>query len=453
MEIQGNYDLYELLKEPREALDIEVKQWLDLSDNGHKAALAKEIIALANHGGGYIIVGFDELADGTFQQSQDAPSDLSPWSQDSVQAIVSRYVDPAIQCQVTLIGHPADGRKHPVIVVPGGHRVPVRAKKGSPDNTRLVTNRVYVRRPGPNSEEPRTTEDWDNCFSQIVRNRQDELLAAMRTIVSGELPTAPTSSVAESRDGNLRQFEDVADVRWKQLVADLPSDATPRLLNGYYDVGFTVDCDLEPLRLSKLADIVRNSVHSHSGWTPFLTISRPPFNPTAVDGILECWLGPDSDGSTDLPAHHDFWRVAPDGYLFTRRGYSEDGGYYNEAEGTTFDLTTPIWRLGEAILNAARILEAMGASDTDLLCTATWSGLAGRSLVSHANPRRYLSYARSAAQDVITTEQRVVLAAVDEVLPELVHKMLSPVYELFELFDLPKKVVEEELREMRRHTF
>jgi predicted HTH transcriptional regulator len=47
-----NADTDELLAEPREALDVEVKEWLDLTDNDQRANVAKEIIALANHGGG-----------------------------------------------------------------------------------------------------------------------------------------------------------------------------------------------------------------------------------------------------------------------------------------------------------------------------------------------------------------------------------------------------------------
>lgn len=52
-----NSDLDELLAEPRETLDVEIKEWLDLSTNEHRASLAKEIIALSNHGGGYVACG------------------------------------------------------------------------------------------------------------------------------------------------------------------------------------------------------------------------------------------------------------------------------------------------------------------------------------------------------------------------------------------------------------
>lgn len=45
-------DLGSLVREPREALDMEVQGWLDLSAGAHRASLAKEIIALTNHGVG-----------------------------------------------------------------------------------------------------------------------------------------------------------------------------------------------------------------------------------------------------------------------------------------------------------------------------------------------------------------------------------------------------------------
>ena len=55
--------LSDLLVEPREHLHVEIKEWLDLSDRAHRANLAKEIIAIANHGGGFILLGFREAQD------------------------------------------------------------------------------------------------------------------------------------------------------------------------------------------------------------------------------------------------------------------------------------------------------------------------------------------------------------------------------------------------------
>jgi predicted HTH transcriptional regulator len=54
-------DLEPLLATPAEALDVEHKRWLDLRGNDeHKALLAKAVIALANEGGGVIVIGYRE---------------------------------------------------------------------------------------------------------------------------------------------------------------------------------------------------------------------------------------------------------------------------------------------------------------------------------------------------------------------------------------------------------
>lgn len=74
--VNQNLDLGDLVNEPRETLDVEVKDWLDLDNHDHRAMLAKEIIALANHGGGYILIGFTELQDGTFKSALPRPINL-----------------------------------------------------------------------------------------------------------------------------------------------------------------------------------------------------------------------------------------------------------------------------------------------------------------------------------------------------------------------------------------
>ena len=62
--VTAAYDVIERLSdfliEPQESLEVEIKRWLNLSDSEHKANLAKAILAIANHGGGIIIIGFEE---------------------------------------------------------------------------------------------------------------------------------------------------------------------------------------------------------------------------------------------------------------------------------------------------------------------------------------------------------------------------------------------------------
>jgi hypothetical protein len=64
--------LADLLIDPREDLDLEIKNWLDLrSDENARATLAKALLALANHGGGFLVLGLAETELGVREAGQE----------------------------------------------------------------------------------------------------------------------------------------------------------------------------------------------------------------------------------------------------------------------------------------------------------------------------------------------------------------------------------------------
>ena len=273
----------------------------------------------------------------------------------------------------------------------------------------------------------------------------------MRSIMAGVIPNAGPAT--PTRLDQLKDFESKAIARWEKLVASLPSGVPPTSPNGHYDLAIAIDGDFDHQSLPNLYDTIRMAVRNHSGWPPFVNIGRTPFTPKPMDGAIECWVGPDEDGTFDNPAHHDFWRISPDGLLFTRRGYNEDGGWKGVKPGTSFDITTPTWRLGEAILQAFYVVQALKGTDANLILSARWAKLIGRRLVSHGNPNRIMFDGRMAGQDEYETTITVGVSSLPDALPEVVFSMLAPLYELFDFFRLPKRLVEEELKQMSRNTF
>jgi hypothetical protein len=184
----------QLLISPQETLEAEFKNWLSPAVDDNKAKIAKEILALANHGGGYLIFGYH---DKSMTPDLSRPSDLSHYSPDSINAIVRKFADPSFHCEVHKIKHPVTGEEFPIVCVPGGHRVPVRCKSGSSDKT-VEEGRYYTRLPGPESGMARSSKDWDDIIRRSLFNSKDELLDSIRSILNGNVDiTSKTTEVAK----------------------------------------------------------------------------------------------------------------------------------------------------------------------------------------------------------------------------------------------------------------
>src|SRR6185437_12694023 len=186
--------LQELLREPQERPDVELKSWLDLSDNGPRGTLAKAIIALANHGGGFVLLGFED--DGSVSEGR--PPMLDTYSQDAVNDAVERFADPVFHCGVHNVVRADDGLPYPIIIVPGGHKVPIRSKRGSANNE-IQADRYYIRRPGPASEPPQTGQEWDELIRRSIRNSTEEIASLVRDVLEGRPPKGEAKPDAAAR--------------------------------------------------------------------------------------------------------------------------------------------------------------------------------------------------------------------------------------------------------------
>ena len=245
----------------------------------------------------------------------------------------------------------------------------------------------------------------------------------MRSIIAGIVP-APIHEEERSKVTELLEFEQLGVKRWNERTAGLPPDAPPLLPHGHYDLGIAIDGAFDAPSLSALRNMISLAVRNHSGWPPFLTVERPPFTPAAVQGAVEFWRGPDSDGSFDHPHHHDFWRVSPEGLFFTRSGYTEDAGFDKLPPGKFFDITRPTWRLGEGILEAFYIADAIGVgAEANLIVHASWTALSARKLISRGNPMRVMMESRSALQNDYQATKAVALSGLPAALPELVFEI------------------------------
>lgn len=443
-----------LLVHPREDLDFEVKGWLDLQNsNEDKATFAKAVLAIANHGGGFISLGLQETESGIVEAG-DRPASLDRYNQDLVNGIVQNYCDPPFHCAVYLVPNSA-GAQFPIVVVPGGHRVPVRARRAGPNGNTITNNAIYIRKPGPRSETPTSAQEWDEILARCLRNRRDEMFDQIRDLITGSVSQVESSSDSP----RLERWVQASQERWRVRTSNLPANAGPRFPNGSYIFAYEIVGEHKQIPLAKFPGVLQASVVRHTGWPPFWYPTRPEISPYPVDGAVECWLGGarDSSACNQDAVYSDFWRIHPDGLAFIVRGYQEDSvsnGRHGAAiaPGSAFDISLPVWRVGEALLHAQRLTQNLFEGPATIRFTATYDGLAGRSLTSIGN-RRHVWGGRMAHQESITLATHIDSGAISSNLPEIVHPLLAPLYALFDFFELPIALVSEELSRMRSGSF
>lgn len=431
-----------LVQQGEETLDVEFKGPLDLSTEDHKDDLAKSLLAMANHGGGYVIIGVDAK-----QRKQSAATGANLPTHDDIIRVVSSYADPTFHCNVHKIS--PNGVKCAVVVVPGGHPTPIRAKRDGPKHVKI--NRYYVRKPGPASEEARTPEEWNRIIQRCIRNRRDDLLDQIRAIMEGG-----TAAKTPLKPDTLKKWTDDST---KHLFGRVKSEMKGKNFYefGYWTFSYRVVGEFkQPALKGLLKHLDEAGAKRVTGWPPWHVYTRPQIAPKPVAGVIECWL---NDGQDRQPAHADFWRASPDGCLFLLSGYDEDEADHGEKPGTFFDVTLPMWRVGERLLHAARLANIIVDGDSDVEVLIRWAGLRNRKLAMWAARDRYPFWDdfetshNTSATDAVESSMIVSASSIEPQLPELVTKLTAPLYEAFGFYEPSQKMIQSELRRMTKRDY
>jgi hypothetical protein len=319
----------------------------------------------------------------------------------------------------------------------------------------VTIHRCYMRKPGPRSEEPQTAPEWRMLIERCIQAGRENMLDAIRTIVQGRAGVEPTA-VSPARQAmavdRLSEFTRRARSRWAGLVSSLAPDDPARFPLGHYELGFEIFGDKTLPSLSDLRAAMKSAGSiKHTGWGPFVQLTRKEYEPKIVSDAIEAWLGlPAERVMGRPPAHCDFWRADPSGMLVLLRGYDEDSAD-NVKPGTCIDLTLPVWRVGEAILYVGRVAEFFGA-DPEIFVRCRFMGLKDRILASVSRTRLIFDDWRCADPEV-SLERRITRAQARDNLVEVLHALLMPLYERFSFFGLSEKMVAEEVEKMTKNRF
>lgn len=222
---QRRQQLVELVDRPRESLSIELKEWVDTSDAATKAHLARELLALANHGGGYLIFGFADAGEDE-PRSLGPAEDLSLYSQDAMNSIMERYAEPRFEVTVSFVTRSDGSATHPVVLVPSDTDTPIRAARDGPDRQHVTQHTYYTRQPGAQSAPIRTGREWDVLIDRCIRARREDLVERIREVVEGVQPIGEVEG-GVTVDRSLADFIELGKRRFDEVVGAEPGATYP----------------------------------------------------------------------------------------------------------------------------------------------------------------------------------------------------------------------------------
>jgi hypothetical protein len=408
-----------ILENRHESLDQEIKSWLGLSKEDGQFTLMKAVCALTNHGGGRIIIGFDDKPPHN-PQTIPVNIDKSNYNQDFINGIISRHLEPA--CHVNVYSDKIDDSEYFVIEVPTNFPTPVRINsKGADDVWEKDT--YFIRKEGPKSERPLNGREWDNFLNNKMLLQKNKLLVAIERLINGD--EVKTSTANDSLNN------------WTKECLKTWTEKT-KATNNNYGCYWTA-IKLPNFSFDTLSDIKStiSQVKGYTGWPPF-TIIEDFVSPS--DNKIESWIG---------NYREEYWTITQDGNFFMARSFQEDTER-NEATDRIFSNNLPIWRVGEALLFAKGI-----ASIADIKVIKIkfgWEGLKDRKLSSWGSAGVIDFYStHKHITKVDKYETKFLDINIDDLevnIRKIVHKILAPLYELFDFEELHQLAIDSHINKL-----
>lgn len=416
----------------QESLDVEVKNWLNgLREKGDKAKLAKEIIALANNGGGRIFIGFQDQKDNFFPEAEPKEGELEAFTQDAIAEIVQRYVSPPCQCRVEMVSRSGSKNQHPVIIVPGNHRTPIFAAKGGPQGESFNSGKVYIRRPGGCSEEARNQDDWEKLIDRLVKARQGDMLDSIREILN------PSSEILVKND-DLDSWHDENIQLWQQKVNKFPEDDPRRLKHGFRTVTFSIN----PFQTEDLTslDTALRTMPKYSGWPPFTYLYADEHRPRPQDNCIMAYFP-----SGPWHVFHDFWRISRDGRGFMLCPMQEDenddmSNVYPQSKGPFFNWLLPIYRVTEVLKFIEALAKRFSNENSSFHLIINYYGTQNRRL-QQPDFTYNLPVGAVCHSDSLNSSIKEQVTKIETNIEELIFRLLAPIYEQFDFTKLPRILV------------
>ena len=153
-----------------ETFDIDIKERPGLTTGDGAARIAKDVIALANSGGGVIVFGKRDDKAGGFEWVGLERDDLEQLEVSRLNRAVGVYLDPPVHLVPTRVTRA--GRTFVEVRVPASVDVVLAARQN--DSARLFRGRIYIRTHAAESAEAVDSRDVRAVLERIMRVRMSD---------------------------------------------------------------------------------------------------------------------------------------------------------------------------------------------------------------------------------------------------------------------------------------
>ncbi|WP_342360780.1 hypothetical protein [Terrarubrum flagellatum] len=465
-----------LLSHPAESLQVEIKNWLDLSIEHGKEKLIRAIFAIRNRNGGFVLIGFDDKT-----LKADPYNFAEPVSAmyhvDKIQGLVSRYANEPFEVQVAL--RTSAAQEHPVVVVPTGVDAPVVVKselRGKDGKQYLREGDLYFRSlksNGTPSSGIIKPSDFRDLINICFENREADIggffrrqlggvdLARLRTILGGiNLASTPPNAdeavttsflpgVTINRPKELfcdpKPLLEEGERRFKDALGRRDTENTFQKVEKSLAILTTLA--LEPRKENAIVskeflNRIGSSNPNYTGWPAWLDsrfFSEEAHRAYVIENGWEEFISSLDGGWSQ---HFEFLRFDPTGLFILRRVLQDDLSE-KAVPGKSLDPSLMIYRVVEILAVGLIIAKASGWREEDTATFAfRWYNLGGRSLSSWANPRLFWGGSGKSHTPQAESCVRVPLSTAQEAVAPFVAQAVAPLFACFDGYEMPLASIE-----------
>jgi hypothetical protein len=383
--------------------------------------LVKDVLALANSGGGHLVIGVAEKAGGGFDFVGLNEDEAHSWESTRLGNKVRVYADPPVSVRVRIVE--CGGPKFAVITVDGFRRMPHVCKK--PFHTKewghvLTAPTFYIPTVTCESRPVQSVEELNDLIDRAVRTRHDEVLTAVRSVMIGaSTPTRVDDRVAFERQIT-ETLQESADP-----IPDKPYDAF------YTDVMFPGQFEEDRFSRSELSDALGLGSVTYEGW-PFLFFHGADKHITKLpDGLRLEYVWSDVRLSGAPDDRYFYWRLRRSGLLVVKSLIWEEP-YFAPTGVRRVSKSSIVGHVAQSIDALVRLYCQLGVTDEDVSWMFSLSGTRDRQLTDPPNIPPYPGQ-NSTTQEPSVSYRRTL--SIEEWRAGLLDHVMEAIRDIFEQFN------------------